>query len=260
MDKEGKVNDRANLIASLANHPQWRTAADLAPVIHSTSTVHIWRASASQPPQILDQLLQTLSPDEQDRVIRLQADQHRYRAIASRGILRSILARYLTCNPKAVQFQYGTQGKPRVDASSLPTLEFNLSHSEDLIVCAIALQPIGIDVEFLKEVPYRDQLIQRYFSLQEQSRLNALPTEAKHQAFFKYWTGKEAMLKAAGLGIFDLKKVELNPMTKSAQLFSSPKCDQSLASWHLYSFEPKLNYFASIAIELPIMQLQYWQW
>ncbi|MEX0272325.1 4'-phosphopantetheinyl transferase superfamily protein [Leptolyngbyaceae cyanobacterium UHCC 1019] len=258
MDEEGKVNDRSNLIATPVSYPQWKTEADLTSLIHGA--VHIWRASTCQSSQILDQLLQTLSSDEQDRIKRLQSNQHRYRAIASRGILRSILAHYLTCNPKTVQFQYGIHGKPGVNHSSLPSLEFNLSHSEDLIVCAIALQSVGIDVEFLREVPYRDQLIKRYFSLQEQSMLNALPAEAKNQAFFEYWTGKEAMLKATGLGIFDLKKVELNSIAKSVQLSSSPGCDQSSAAWHLYSFEPSSNYFASIAIAMPPMQLKYWQW
>jgi 4'-phosphopantetheinyl transferase len=255
----GKVNDRANPIATSAiNHPPWQTVAEVTSLIHDT--VDIWRASASQPPQILDQLLQTLSQDEQDRVNRLRFDHHRYRAIASRGILRSILARYLHCDPKTIAFQYGTHGKPRVTASCLANLEFNLSHSEDLIICAIALQPVGIDVEFLKEIPYCDQLINRYFSLQEQAIFNALPIEAKQQAFFQYWTGKEAILKAAGLGIFDLQKIELKPLGKGVQLSSVSGGDQSLAAWHLHSFEPQSNYFASIAIKLPTMQLKYWQW
>ena len=240
------------------SHPQWQTPADLTPLL--PDVVHVWRASACQPPQVLDQLMQTLSADEQERVGRLRFDHLRCRAIASRGILRSILARYLNCNPEVIKFQYGTQGKPSVDASSLPNLEFNLSHSEDLIVCAIALQPIGIDVEFFREMTDCDQLIKRYFSMQEQAMLNTLSVEAKQQAFFHYWTGKEAMLKAAGLGIGDLKKVELNPVGKRVQLFSIAGCDQFVASWHLHSFEPQPNYLANIAIESPTNQLRYWQW
>jgi 4'-phosphopantetheinyl transferase len=253
------VNDRPTTIATpVISHPQWQAADHLTQLVQGA--VHVWRASACQPPQILGQLLKTLAPDEQDRIARLRFDQHRHRAIASRGILRSIVARYLNCDPKIVQFQYGTQGKPMLDTSALPKLEFNLSHSEDLVVCAIALQPIGIDVEFFREITYRDRLIKRYFSTQEQARLNSLPTNAKQQAFFHYWTGKEAMLKAMGCGIADLKKIELNPIGTGIQPFSIAGFEPSSASWQLHSFTPQPNYFASIAIEFPPMPLKYWQW
>ncbi|WP_207211151.1 4'-phosphopantetheinyl transferase family protein [Leptolyngbya sp. Cla-17] len=253
------MNDRSTTIANHEiSHPQWQTAADWTQLV--SGCVHIWQATSCQSPQILGQLLQTLSQDEQNRAGRLRFDHHRYRAIASRGILRSILARYLNCDPEAVQFQYGPQGKPMVDTRILPNLEFNLSHSQDVVVCAIALQPVGIDVEFFREITYCDQLIQRYFSVQEQAMLNSLSVEAKRQAFFHYWTCKEAMLKALGFGISDLKRVELNPMGKRMQLSSVTGCHQLVSSWHLHSFEPAPNYLASIAIELPTMQLKYWQW
>lgn len=253
------MNDRALTIsADEISQPQWQVPTDLTPV--HPDVVHVWRASAYQVPQVLDQLLHTLSKDEQDRVTRLQFDSHQHRAIASRGVLRSILGRYLNCDPKVIEFQYGTHGKPRVNVSSLPNLEFNLSHSEDLIICAIALQPIGIDVEFFREMTHRDQLIKRYFSVQEQATLNALSAEAQHQAFFYYWTAKEAMLKAVGLGISDLKNVEINLDRNRVQLFSTAGCDPMVVSGHLHSFEPQSNYLATIALELPPMQLQYWQW
>lgn len=252
------MNDRSSPIApSEISH--WQAAANVTPLIQGA--VHVWRASAYQPPQISDQLLQSLSQDEQDRVARLRFDHHRYRAIASRGILRSILARYLNCDPKAVQFQYGIQGKPTLaDASSLPTLQFNLSHSHELVVYAIALQPVGIDVEFFREITGCDRLIKRYFSAQEQALFNSLAADAKQQAFFHYWTSKEAMLKAMGLGISDLKKIQLNPIGQCTQPYPIAGCCQLATSWHLHSFEPEPNYFASIAIELPTMQLKYWQW
>jgi len=105
---EGKVNDLSTTIATHEiSHPQWQAATDLTQVL--PGVVHVWRATACPSRQILDQLMLTLSEDEQDRVARLRFDHHRSRAIASRGILRSILARYLNCDPETVQFQYGTQ-------------------------------------------------------------------------------------------------------------------------------------------------------
>lgn len=253
------MSDRSFTIPSHEiNHPQWQTAADLTSLV--PDGVHVWRASADQLPQVLDQLMQTLSADEQDRVGRLRFAPHRCRAIASRGILRSILAGYLNCNPEIIKFQYGTQGKPRVDASPVASLEFNLSHSKDLIVCAIALQPVGIDVEFFREMTDCDPLIKRYFSVQEQGLLDSLPFEARQRAFFDYWTGKEAILKALGLGLSALKLVELRPVNKRIQPFSIAGCGQSATAWQLHFFEPEPDYIASLAIASSTLQLKYWQW
>jgi 4'-phosphopantetheinyl transferase len=241
------------------SHPNWQTTPDLPQLVQGA--VHVWRASVCQATQSLDQLAETLSSTERDQIAQLRFEHHRRRSIASRGILRAILARYLHCDPAALQFEYGTYGKPTIaNLNASLKLEFNLSHSHELILYAIAQQPVGIDLEFVKERTQCDRLIKRYFSIEEQAALNSLSSAAKHHAFCHYWTCKEAVLKAQGLGIFSLKTIQLNPIQESLQpLFGTEFC-QVINPWCLYSFEPEPNYLASIAIELPKMQLKYWQW
>jgi phosphopantetheinyl transferase len=48
-----------------------------------------------------------------------------------------------------IQFHYGDFGKPDIVDQQL---QFNLSHSENLRLVAISLQPVGIDPEFVRPI------------------------------------------------------------------------------------------------------------
>ena len=70
---------------------------------------------------------------------------------------------------------------------------FNISHSHDVIVMAIADVDIGVDVEKIREV---DAKLKRYVS-NDQEYENIKSDED----FFKVWTSKESLVKAQGTGI-----------------------------------------------------------
>ena len=84
---------------------------------------------------------------------------------------------------------------------------FNISHSENLVVCIIARFPVGIDVEFLNEsINYRD--FRSQMTLKEFDEIyNA---DDKIKSFFNFWTKKEAVIKADGRGLkIPLQSIEL---------------------------------------------------
>ena len=75
----------------------------------------------------------------------------RRRFVAGRGALRAILAEYLSVEPRQLTFSYSSHGKPSL-ADPLCDIQFNVSHSDDLMVAAICREwPIGVDIE--KEDP-----------------------------------------------------------------------------------------------------------
>ncbi|MDV7696674.1 4'-phosphopantetheinyl transferase superfamily protein [Chryseobacterium soli] len=77
-------------------------------------------------------------------------------------------------------------------------IHFNISHSKDLVVCAIAEAPIGIDVEFLDpQINYLD--FKSQMTSDEFHRIHH--SDSKIKSFFTYWTSKEAILKAHGDGM-----------------------------------------------------------
>jgi 4'-phosphopantetheinyl transferase len=156
----------------------------------------------------------SLSPDERARAARLAAGDVRRRFVASRAALRDILAAYVGASPAGLRFRYGPHGKPAL-APPLEWLHFNLAHSQDLAVVAVARRPVGVDVERVR--PLADgplALAARTFAPGEVAALRAAPQSQQLDEFFRYWTCKEAYVKARGAGLslpFDQFTVELPP-------------------------------------------------
>src|SRR3979490_155008 len=74
--------------------------------------VHIWRASLQPAPDEIKRLGHLLAPDEQSRASRFHFRKDRDHFIVARGILRSIIGRYLNTRPAQLRFDYGHHGKP----------------------------------------------------------------------------------------------------------------------------------------------------
>ncbi|WP_421659106.1 4'-phosphopantetheinyl transferase family protein [Leptothermofonsia sp. ETS-13] len=225
----------------------------------SVGEVHIWFVRLDVPSEILQPLTETLSLDERRRAERFRFDRDRHRFLAGRGTLRAILSRYAKTDPTQIQFHYGTSGKPAlVDISGL---EFNLSHSQDLMLCAIARNSrVGVDLEYLRPVSDLDHLTQRFFSPQEYLAIQALPEDERLRSFFQYWTCKEALLKAIGDGLVNLKDVEILLTEAGAEIVRLESAFPPIPNWSLYLFAPAVGYTAALATEGGDRPLYFWQW
>ena len=222
--------------------------------------IHIWQAHLAVTPAALQQFACTLSSDEQQRAERFRFPHDSHRFIASRGILRALLGRYLQIPPEQLQFCYGTSGKPALSNDRANGLTFNISHSEDLMLCAIArCGCVGIDLEYLRPVNNLEDLTQRFFSAQEHAAIHALPSASRLRAFFQYWTCKEALLKATGEGLTSLSAIEIRMIDHVAHLVRWNNTEGSASSWFLELFTPTPEYVAAIAADLQGRSLVFQQ-
>jgi 4'-phosphopantetheinyl transferase len=181
------------------------TRATTWPVLHP-SDLHILRARIPATPitsAITEAFFQSLSADERARVERQDIALRSGQFVLSRGLLRLCLSRYQNCSPNVFQFETGHGGKPALTASVLASdLTFNVSHSGDWIVIAIArAQSVGVDIEKIRERFDPDALASRYFSAREVADLGSLSQAERGVGFFNAWTRKEAYLKALGAGL-----------------------------------------------------------
>jgi 4'-phosphopantetheinyl transferase len=77
-----------------------------------------------------------------------------------------------------------------------PELRFNLSHSQEMALVAVALEiEVGVDVERIRPLPEFIAIARRFFPPGE-----PLPRDAEE--FFRAWTRIEAQLKARGVGLY----------------------------------------------------------
>jgi 4'-phosphopantetheinyl transferase len=217
--------------------------------------VHIWRASPSFQHGFLSQLIQTLSEDERLKAKRFRFKQDRLDFITRRGILRSILGRYLCEEPSQLHFCYGPYGKPYLtDEFDEFALQFNLAHSNKLTLYAFTYsREIGIDLEYIRWLPDTERIVLQIFSEREMTIWNRLPVNQKVRAFYIGWTRKEAYAKACGYGLTGLEHLSDRFVSLSsweaAQMLDVGGIKSRIIDWSFETFVPEINYIATISLE-----------
>lgn len=228
----------------------------------ATGEVQVWRVYWPHWVAQLPKYVAVLSADESARAERFRQVRDRHRYILGRSLLRHILSRYTAIPPAELQFFYGDKGKPHLAASQSSTpLAFNLSHSEDWILYAVAQHPVGIDLEAIRPIPQLDSILQRFFAPSEQQMLSRLPPAEKELAFFRCWTAKEAFLKAIGLGLgYGLESVAIALTPQGTPQFQHLPAPNQHEAWSLHAIDVAPGYAAALAVAAATITVQNRTW
>jgi 4'-phosphopantetheinyl transferase len=188
-----------------------------------------------------------LTPDEQARGARFHFDVDRRLYLASHVALRLLLARYTGCAPAAVPIAADANGRP-VLAGALSRLHFNLSHSGEMALAAFALNdPVGVDVERVRDLPDAIQIAERYFAAGEREAIRRAPADRRSAAFAVTWTRKEAILKALGLGLHaPLNSFETGAADGAARVTGGAA---QWRGWTVTDLVPGPGYVGAVAIQ-----------
>ena len=153
-----------------------------------------------------------LDDTKRARVDKMRQKKDKLRTVLADKLARDVLSRELKCAPEEVVFTYAESGKPFVKDNPL---YFSISHSEDLVVCAVSKMPIGIDVEQLRDMSPR--LAKKFFTPDEHLYIfEHEPKDAdwdgtfspvERLRFFEIWTSKEAFIKCIGHGMDRLRTI-----------------------------------------------------
>jgi 4'-phosphopantetheinyl transferase len=238
--------------------------ADL--VERGASVIHLWRVSLRAEADRVAQLLGLLSHDEQKRALRLVTRQLACRFTICRAAVRTILADYLSLGPSDVTFLHGPRGKPYLrSAGDENKLMFNVSHSGDLALVAVAMdREVGVDVEQIRPIRHVRNLVDRCLGRSERRAFLARDEADRVKLFLRYWTHKEAYLKALGEGLrIPLADVQFDVSTRG------PKTALELADRgrpirnNVYVEElcPQDGFCGAVAVEgAPAGQVRWWSW
>lgn len=178
---------------------EWRRVT--APPPLTAGEIHCWRFDLGPGPAGTEAALaRWLSADERKRAARYLAPVAGERFRRARGLLRWVLAGYLGRPPAHLAFRYLGQGKPALTGAEL---QFNLSHSGDLALLAVARDlPLGIDLERLDSGKQLLAIARRVFPAARCRELEALEGGLRVHGFYQDWTAMEARVKARGDGVF----------------------------------------------------------
>ncbi|MEO8356700.1 MAG: 4'-phosphopantetheinyl transferase superfamily protein [Chloroflexota bacterium] len=228
------------------------------------NNVHIWSASLEQPARVVRRLAAVLSEDERSRAERFHFANHRSFFIVGRGMLRTLLARYLKLNPQEVQFEYTQNRKPFLSPShGVHDLCFNLSHSAGIAMYALSQnRRLGIDIEYVRSIPDMDQIAASNFSEEENLQFRTVDTNGKRQAFYNCWTRKEAFIKAIGDGLsFPLDQFDVSLIPgEPARLLSIFGSEQAAGQWSMHELQPAEGYVAALVVEGNGCSISYQEW
>ena len=135
-----------------------------------------------------------IRPQELARADRFQSDLRRQQYIASRAMLRALLAEHTGAPATSFELSADERGKPVCEDG--PAV--SISHGGDIVACAVTdAGEVGIDVEFPGRPRNIPEIADRYFSPEEAEWLASQTPDH----FYMLWVLKEAWLKATGAGI-----------------------------------------------------------
>jgi 4'-phosphopantetheinyl transferase len=131
-----------------------------------------------------------LPPGRRNRLGRYLKTEDQLRCLAGGLLLRRVLG-----VRRDEDLILAPGGKPCL-AGSGP--HFNLSHSGSYVGLSVGSVPNGLDLEAVKE-PLADALPGHVLSREEFDLFTRRGCQA--DLFYQFWTGKESLLKASGLGL-----------------------------------------------------------
>lgn len=239
---------------------EWRT-----PPAHprlSPEQVHLWLVPLLARSLGVGDAAPFLSADEQERAGRFYFERDRRRYTVARTGLRRLLAAYLGCDPRSVEFSYGAKGKPFLAGQPSSSLSFNLSHAGELAVMAFSLQGrVGVDIEEHRRIDDLHSLAASVFSPREQADFHSLPPSLQVQAFYDCWTRKEAFIKAIGDGLsypLDQFDVTLLP-GEPARLLHVAGEEYPPGHWQMAGFMPAPGFSGAVVVEGAGKQPLFWR-
>ena len=186
-------------------------------------------------------LTRLLSDSECQRANRYHFIKDKNRFIICRALLKFLLAEYTALDISQINIEVDDNKKPYLPTH--PSVYFNVSHAVDYAIIAIAKNPVGADIEYInKEFNYKE-ILQTVYHPKEMDEI-ALSRD-KHLAFYKFWTRKEAVVKAIGKGIDnDLSKILVTD--GSHTILSSLVCNYK--NIYVFDFILNHNYIGALAL------------
>lgn len=176
--------------------------------------IHLYYAdfSSVDPAKLIPEYSSKIDPERLQKVMHTKADSAKVRSLIAGYLLQVGVKRYLKENRAGsaesmktfaeavlpLRYRYTDQGKPYL--ADYPDLYFNLSHSGNVAVCAVADCEVGMDVQVYGKG--REAVAKRFFTGQEQEMLQRAKEEGRfEEVFFSLWSIKESYLKYTGLGM-----------------------------------------------------------
>lgn len=226
--------------------------------------VHLWICSVKPSNQFIRNYIHVLTDKELEKASSFLTNELKNKFIMTRGTLRYILSYYLKLEPQSIVFDTNSYGKPFIPKEqNTIALEFNLSHSYNISICAIRSgKLIGADIEYIKPFESMREVARSHFTEIEYKKLIACSPSLFTISFYKLWTRKESYIKAIGKGLsYSLADFEVSFLShEKPRLIHIHNSSIEASFWEMKSFNISSNYIGAITTLFPIKKFQTYYW
>lgn len=139
------------------------------------------------------------STSEKKRWEALTTRSQRSRFKAARDLLRGLMIQRWGGKPSDWPLTAEADQPPTVLNRS--DCHLSLSHSAHYLLAAMGDAPVGVDIEIHGRPRPIQAMAEQICHAEERAHLSQLPAPQAQQTFLRYWTRKEALLKARGQGL-----------------------------------------------------------
>lgn len=219
-----------------------------------TTRVELWFTDYSEVTDEpwLARYIALLDADETARRNRFLFERDRRAYAISHALLRTTLSHYADVPPERWSFTWNNYGRPEIDEpAEYRGMRFNLSHTHGAALVGVVRDfDLGVDLESVDRNTSCVELADRYFSPREVADLLRRPTAEQRDAFFDYWTLKEAYIKARGMGLAipldHFSYVLDDPHSIGVEFVEALK--DVPAEWQFTKFRPADRFQAAVAV------------
>lgn len=195
-----------------------------------------------------------LAETEKTHAAKIKNNLLQMRYVEVHGRVRSLLGQTIGQLPEKISIKKTKHGKPYLE--EYPDFEFNIAHSNDRLSLVIGWHcRLGIDVEVCKPRNNLTGLVNKCFALEEQVFWKKLPENEKKNEFYRFWTRKEAFVKATGYGIvLGLNHCVINP-ENPMKFLRIPKVCGNISEWYLHDIDLGLDVCSALVTNKKISNI-----
>lgn len=229
--------------------------------------VHVWRIELDADMVAPEAMTAMLSAAEGARADRFRFPDDRRRFLSGRVGLRQVLSHYTGVAPQDLAFEDGPHGKPALSAPDLSApglsapgpLSFSFSRAGSVAVVAVAAEgQLGVDIEAIQDTADLSLVAKDHFARSERAHLASVSGDTYLAAFFRCWTGKEALIKATGDGLAtDLRAFDLALSADAPLALVAGDGRYDPAQWQMRSFRPATGVAGAIAFDRPLTDVHF---
>lgn len=208
--------------------------------------IDVWFLGLDQDAATVERARTFLDRRELARAERFLHERDAKRNVLAHGLMRLLLAEATGQHPEQVAYRFGKFKKPYLAGEH--DVQFNLSDTKDALILAMTRGPeIGADVETMDRRVDHLAVADHYFTENEKALIFADKALGKRR-FLEFWTKKEALLKASGVGIMDdLKLLDTSKEQISIPIQHSEFREMAQPKYHIECFDFGEKHILSVA-------------